>query len=72
MESIHDYVNTTLNENESKPLLDLLESEEFDTDAFQDDIADINQSNINKQCQSIFGDLTQLSHFHQGIFIIFI
>ena len=70
MESIHDYVNTTLNENESKPLLHLIESEEYDTDAFEDDIADIDQSNINKQCQSIFANLTQLSHYRQGICII--
>ena len=69
MDSIYDYVNTTLTENESKPLLNLIESEEYDTDAFQDDIADKNQSNINKECQSIFENL---SHCRQGICPIFI
>ena len=72
MDSIHDYVTTTLVENKSKPLLNLIESEEYDTDAFRDDVADINQSNINRQCPSIFANLVQLSHCHQGICIIFI
>ena len=74
MDSIHDFVNTTLNEDQSKSLLHLIESEEYDTDAFEGDIADIDQSNINKHCQSssIFAKLTQLSHSHQGICIIFI
>ena len=54
MESIHDYVNITLlSDDRSKALLDFLKSEEYDTDAFEDDIANIDQSNINKQCQSI-------------------
>ena len=72
MESIHEYVNTTLDEEQSKQLLHLIESEEYDTDAFQDDIADIDQSNINKQFQSIFANLTQFFHFLQGICIRFI
>ena len=67
MESIHVYVNTTLTEKQSDPLLHFIESEEYDTDAFHDDIADIDQSNINKQCRSIFANLTQFSHSHQGI-----